>query len=208
MDIYFPSCNFAKAHPQTEKRVKQYMKEQMPVVGCCLYEKRYTPADTAVINCQACREHLDEKLGIRSVWEFLDAQADFPWPDHSGLRVNLQDCWRDRKQAGTHAAVRSLLRKMKVEAVELEQENRERALFCGNLHFESHDPENLKRLSGYPDSPIYEMPPDLEEALMREQVSKYSCESTVVYCNRCEKGVTLGGGKAVHLMTLVFPGES
>lgn len=207
MDIYFPSCNFAKAHPETEKRVKQYMKQLVPVVGCCQYEKRFTPEDRALINCQACRGYLRDKLEIRSVWEFLDAREDFRWPDHGGLRVNLQDCWRDRAEAGTHRAVRSILHKMNVKVLELEGENRENALFCGNLHFESRDPENRKRLREQPDIPIYEMPRDLEEALMREQVNKYSCESTVVYCNRCEKGVTLGGGNAVHLMTLVFPEE-
>ena len=203
MYIYFPSCNFAKAHLQTEKMVKQYMKQKMPVVGCCLYEKRYTSNDCAIINCQACRENLQEKLKILSIWEFFDTQEDIVWPNYDGLSVNLQDCWRDRNQFQTHSAVRSLLRKMNVDVVELE-ESKEHSSFCGNLHFESHNPDNQNKLLSYKDTPIYDMPLDLETALMKEQVSKYTCDSVVCYCNRCEKGITLGGGKAIHLMNLVF----
>ncbi|MGI6201283.1 MAG: hypothetical protein ACOYJA_10970 [Christensenellales bacterium] len=205
MEIYFPSCNYAKAHPQTAKRIMDYMRRRMPVAGCCRYDRKaYGPEDCGIVNCQACREVLAPKLAIRSIWEFLDAQEDFPWPDYQGLTVNLQDCWRDRHQPQVHRAVRSLLGRMGVSIVEIAQ-NRERATFCGNLHVEPQDPENLRRLQAYPDVPVYELPGELERALMREQAAQYTCAQVVCTCNRCEQGIRLGGAQAVHLMDLVFP---
>ena len=35
-EIYFPSCNFTKASPEAAKRLRAYLKEKMPVAGCCL----------------------------------------------------------------------------------------------------------------------------------------------------------------------------
>lgn len=96
MLIYFPSCNFAKAHPQTAKLVMAYMKPKMHVAGCCLYDKQYVPQDCGIVNCQACRENLQDSLNIQSILVFFDMQEDIAWPDYSGLKVNIQDCWRDR----------------------------------------------------------------------------------------------------------------
>ena len=112
--IYFPSCNFTKASPRAAKRLRDYMKERMPVAGCCRVDKTPYPAgDTALYFCQACRETLEAKEGnqllLENLFVWLDRQEDFPWPDYSGLVVNVQDCWRDRKHPEIFQAVRSCL---------------------------------------------------------------------------------------------------
>ena len=62
--IYFPSCNFTKASPQAAKKLRAYLKEKMPVAGCCRLDKTPYPAgDTALYFCQACRETLEQKPG-------------------------------------------------------------------------------------------------------------------------------------------------
>ena len=38
----------------------------------------------------------------------------------------------------------------------------------------------------------------------REQVEKYTESIIVAACNRCVKGITLGGGKGVHLLELAM----
>ena len=67
--------------------------------------------------CQACRETLEAKEGnqllLENLFVWLDRQEDFPWPDYSGLVVNVQDCWRDRKHPEIFQAVRSCLGKMR-----------------------------------------------------------------------------------------------
>ena len=46
--------------------------------------------------------------------------------------------------------MRSLLKKMHAEVIEIEH-NREKSIFCGNLHYETDDP----RLKNYPNTPLY-----------------------------------------------------
>ena len=52
-EIYFPSCNFNKASPEAAKRLRSYLKEKMPVAGCCRYDK--TPWETGSIGLYFCK---------------------------------------------------------------------------------------------------------------------------------------------------------
>ena len=142
-------------------------------------------------------------MQTRSLWEYLDGDADFPLPDYSGLRVNLQDCWRDRAHPEIHEAVRSLLHKMHVEIVELDR-NREKADFCGNLHAEPKASALRAQVAAQGDKPIWEMPAALETAIMREQAEKITERLAVTYCNRCTQGLRTGGAEAVHLLELLM----
>ncbi len=206
MYTYFPSCNLTKASRESSLKMRRYLKERMPVEGCCLYYQKEFPTDgTSLIVCQACREHLCEKIPANqliSLWEYLDILPDFPWPDYHGVAMTLQDCWRDRHQPKVHEAVRHLLERMHIQIVEITQ-NRDKADFCGTLHVEIQNPKNLELLARYEGTKLSHMPEEVQRALMAEQVAKYPTEQVVCYCNRCVKGVELGGGKAIHLMDLV-----
>ena len=204
-DIYFPSCNFTKASPEAAKRLREYLKEKMPVAGCCRFDKTAWPeGSTALYFCQTCRETLeakpDNRLRLENLFVWLARQEDFTWPDYSQLTVNVQDCWRDRQHPEIFQAVRDCLAKMGVRVIEME-ENRERSVFCGNLHMEPKKPENLALLKQFP-VPLYEMPIEAQKQLMREQTAKYTTPLTVAYCNRRTAGILLGGGNGVHLMEL------
>ncbi len=206
--IYFPSCNFTKASPEAARRLRAYLSEQMPVAGCCRTDKRpATLEDTAVYFCQACRETLEAREGnrpsVQNLFVYMEGREDFPWPNYSGLTAHVQDCWRDREHPEIFRAVRAALGKMGVRVVELE-ENREKSVFCGDLHFEPQKPENQALLAQYPGTPLFQMPEGARAALMREQVEKYTCPLAVTYCNRCTAGVAAGGGKAVHLVELMM----
>ena len=118
--IYFPSCNFTKASPKAARRLRSYLKEKMPVAGCCRVDNTPYPAgDKALYFCQACRETLEQKPGNQLIPEnlfvWLLEQADFPWPDYRGLTVNVQDCWRDRRHPEVFDAARGCLAKMGVK---------------------------------------------------------------------------------------------
>ena len=67
---------------------------------------------------------------------------------------------------------------------------------------EPHKRENQALLEKYPGIPLYQMPEEVQTALMREQVEKYTESLFVAACNRCVKGITMGGGKGVHLLEL------
>ena len=204
--LYFPSCNFTKDSPEAAKKIRAYLKERMPIAGCCRADKlEYPPESTALYFCQACRETLETRapgrFALKNLFLYLLEQPDFPWPDYSGLTAAVQDCWRDREHPEIHAAVREALAKMHVSVLELE-ENRERSAFCGNLHLEPRLPENRALLEQHRDTPLFQLPQELQTRLMREQTAKLPCPLAVTYCNRCKQGILLGGGKAVHLLEL------
>lgn len=205
--LYFPSCNFTKDSPEAARRIREYLKEKMPVAACCRVDKLDYPQGTAALYfCQACRETLESrapgKFPLQNLFVYLLTQPDFPWPDYTGLTVALQDCWRDRSHPEIFAAVRQALQNMHVTVLEM-PENREHSTFCGNLHFTPRLPENQALLAQYGDTPLYQLPEDIQARLMREQVEKLPCPLAVTYCNRCKLGITMGGGQAVHLMELV-----
>ena len=77
-------------------------------------------------------------------------------------------------------------------------------MFCGNLHFEPHLPENIALVNARPGVPLYDFPEEEQARLFAEQTAKYTAPLAVTYCNRCTAGISLGGGKAVHLMELAM----
>ena len=207
MQIYYPSCNFTAASPEAAKKIRAYLSERMPVAGCCRFDQKYD-GEEAVYFCQACRQTLEARaeqngrtLQSENLIVYLTKDQLFPWPDYSGLTVNVQDCWRDREHPEIFDAVRLALQKMHIEVHEID-EIREKSRFCGNLHFEPSKPENIRLMQQYDGLPIEKMPPEVEKALMREQVEKYTEKLTVAYCNRCLRGIRTGGGKGVHLLEL------
>ena len=207
-EFYFPSCNFSTASPLAAEKIRDYLGQKMPVAGCCRTDALDYPAgSTAIYFCQACRETLEaragEKFTLLNLFQYLDGDRDFSWPDYAGLTVTVQDCWRDREHPEIFAAVRSVLQKMHITVVEME-ENREHSRFCGNLHFEPHSRELKDQLQAYGEKPLYQLPEEVQRLLMREQVEKLPCELAVTYCNRCKAGILLGGGKAVHLLELAM----
>lgn len=204
--IYFPSCNFTAASPEAAQKIRKYLSAKMPVAGCCRVDPLDFPeGSTAVYFCQACRETLEDRAGgrfvLRNLFEHLNEDTDFPWPDYSGLTVTVQDCWRDREHPEIFDAVRTALQKMRVSVIEM-SENRAHSKSCGNLHFEPQTERSRKLLEPYKGKPLYELPEDVQRALMQEQVETLPCELAVTYCNRCKAGVLMGGGKAVHLLEL------
>lgn len=207
MAIYFPSCNFTKASPEAARRIGSYLADIMPVAGCCrVDEAEYPAGEQALYFCQACREMLAKRfpqLEPENLFVWLDGRADFPWPDYHGLSVSIQDCWRDREHPEIHQAVRSVLRKMGV-AVEEIAENRERAGYCGNLHFQPRRPAAVELVSARPGVPLYQFPEEEQKVIFAEQVEKHGGLPVLCYCNRCKLGIETAGGRAIHLMELVM----
>ena len=206
--VFFPSCNFTKASPRAARLVREYMAGRMRVAGCCRYDPLSdADGDEAVYFCQACRETLETrapgKYACRNLFSWLLGEAQFPWPDWSGLTVTVQDCWRDRRHPEIFDAVRGCLARMGVRVVEME-ESREKTTFCGDLHCEPRRKENIALAAPYLQAGLVTAPEEVRAALMREQAEKYPCETVAAYCNRCKAGAQLGGARAVHLLELVM----
>ncbi len=210
MEVFYPSCNFARISPQAAKKVRLQMKGQMDVAICCLREKRVLgEGDVGIYMCQSCREHVNGGT-TESLWPWLLRQDDFEWPSYEGLSVVIQDCWRDREHPEVHEAVREALDRMGVAWSEPE-DARERATFCGTRHVEPRTPRQCELMADHPDPYVRKMPEDVQRELMAERVRELEAVAqsgeplvALTYCNACTQGLELGGATVVHLGELAM----
>ena len=215
MEVFYPSCNFARIAPQAAKKMRLEMREALaeaadargekPLAICCLRETRVLgDGDVGLYLCQSCREHIHGGA-TRSLWEWLLERDDFEWPSYEGLSVVIQDCWRDRDHPEVHAAVREALSRMGVSWVEPE-DARERSTFCGTRHVEPRTPRQAELMAGHPDFYVRTMPEEVQRELMAERVRELEALAPTILtsCNACTQGIQLGGGDVVHLGELVM----
>ncbi len=210
MEVFYPSCNFARISPRAAKSLRLQMKGAMDVAGCCLREKRVLgEGDVGIYMCQSCREHV-QGGSTESLWPWLLRQGDFAWPRYDGLSVVVQDCWRDREHPEVHEAVREALRRMGVSWAE-PADARERATFCGTRHVEPRTPRQAELMAEHPDFHVRDMPKETQAELMAERVRELQAAApagepllVLTYCNACTQGIELGGGAAVHLGELAM----
>ncbi len=213
MLVYFPSCNFTRASKEGSEKIKEYLKEKhgMRIEGCCRPgHKSLTEQDTAVTICQSCsaiiKENAPQAREI-SLFGILDADEDFPWPDLKGEKITIQDCWRARDKREVQDAVRSIMKKMNIEIVELE-ENYEKSEFCGVFRYNPMQPGNIDIAPNYfvesMEGKLELHTPEEQQKLMDEHCKKYTTDRVVCYCNSCLRGVKQGGTNGVHIIELIM----
>ena len=148
MKYYFPSCKFTQMRPETSEKVKRFMDSKgVRVVGCCRPGHKALSGwnDIAITICETCSIIIGENrpaAKVISLYEFIDGLPDFPFPDYKGERITLQDCYRAKAKETEKAAVRSVLRKMNVEIVELSG-TEEEINFDGSFLFGPMRPDNF-----------------------------------------------------------------
>ena len=203
MLYYYPSYTFRKELPETAKKVIDYLNADMQIMGCCRVDKmEHKPDSTAVVICQSCRDTVQSKMKVISLWEYFLEQG-FYYPDYSGLTVNVQDCWRERNQPEVRAAIRQILGKMNIKAIEIEP-NGVNSDFCGTWHYEAKSPELIAKMNMYKGKPLMAMPEEIQIEAMREAASRFSCDIAVTGCGMCLKGMKMGGVNGIHLLELLF----
>ena len=206
---YFPSCNFTRLRPEASEAAKNLMASLgVQVEGCCRPgHKKLETGETALTVCQTCDMIIGEgapQAAVQSAWEYLDSLTGHVWPDHTGERIILQDCWRARNNRPLQDAVRSLLYKMGYEVAEL-PDNREKTTFDGEWLYKPVMPGNLKlapKAFARIEPHVTLLSPEEQKARMVEYCSHLDGKS-VVYCNACLTGLLDGGADAVHLMELL-----
>lgn len=79
---------------------------------------RFEEGDSVYSLCHNCNNIIEEMhpgLPVHSLWELIDRDESFSFPDYSGLSVTVQDCWRAKDRTDEQNAARSLLRKMNIQ---------------------------------------------------------------------------------------------
>ena len=132
---YLPGCDVFKNHSTASKKIQQYMKDSGAIIDqCCRVKKHFlTETDIIVTNCTLCQLILQEthpETKHLSLYEFVLKDIHFPWINHQGSTIIVQDCWRTRNDLNLQIAVRECLKKMNFEIIEM-SENYNKTKYCG-----------------------------------------------------------------------------
>ena len=186
-----PGCALSVTKPEAEHQILTLLQAWFGPVKmhniCCHNDPRLPEGSTIINNCAGCdRRFRSLYKGIRtiSLWEVLDNIDGLPLPDHSGLCVSVHDSCSYRPKPQVHAAVRSLLRKMKIDIVESEFSGT-RSICCGD-NFYSH-------------IPIYKV-----TEMQKKRASQMPCQDVAVYCVSCIKSMAIGGKTPHHMVDLLL----
>ena len=238
MTYYIASCVFTSQFPELSSRIQSYIRKrfEMDIVRCCVpvykirdFEERmpegryreqwralpdsgdFAAGDEVYSLCHNCNNIIEEMhpdLRVRSLWELINTDDTFPFPDCSGMKAVIQDCWRSKDRAEEQDAVRSLLRKMNIEYKEakLHHENTD---FCGISLYRPQPPRNPKLApKHYVDGAAGKFIPHTEseqKQIMEEYCRQFGPYKVICYCHYCLEGLKIGGCDAVHLAELLFP---
>lgn len=212
---FFPGCKVKNRYPEASR----WLAEQVisrdyadEIVGCCRVEHQsLAPDDTALCICNNCMAMIDEDVDngvLENIWMIIDQDDGFLLPDYGGRRMGVQDCGRAYDRIDVQDAVRSLLRKMNIEVVEL-PDARERCRFCG-ASFLGEAPAQDRGFAPwrYGEDAVARgifmgmNPDDIHDALVAH------CEAiepneVVCYCTACDAGLEEGGKDAINLLELI-----
>lgn len=212
--IFLPSCKVKARYKYQSDKLKAYLEgtEHVQTVGCCkVFCSKITSADPVIVICNNCAAIMEESSvapEISFVWEIIDRDPDFPFPNYHGEEMTIQDCWRAYEKKNVQDDIRSLLRKMNIKVLELE-ENYEKTRFCGADLLEpctqiekKFAPERYAVRGADMYHPMSKKDADL---WLKEYCRQIKSEKVVCYCTACLDGIERGGKQAVHLLELLFP---
>lgn len=213
--VFFPGCKIKNRYPEASEWLATQVIERGyadEITGCCrVNHQKLTPDDTAVCICNNCMAMIDEDAdngALENIWMLIDADADFPLPDYTGRVMGIQDCGRAYDRTDVQDAVRSLMRKMGIEVVEL-PDAREKSTFCGQSFLKAVP----KQDAGFAPKRYVEdaavrgiFVPHEPEAMQRaleEHCAAIEPDQVACYCFACDVGLEAGGKDAVNLLELI-----
>ena len=207
--IFFPSCKISEAFPLSNAQLAAYLEKRwgIPKAGCCrLGRKELTAKDTAIVICHTCAGILAESSAadVEYAWTYIDKDADFAFPDYGGEKITLQDCFMCKDYPEVMETVRSLLKKMHFEVVELPA-HQETADFCGLLTnpILAANAELAPKRFGQKE--FHALSAEERKAYLQQHVASITTPRVVDYCRACHAALKQGGANAVHLVELLFP---
>ncbi len=211
---YLPGCDVKKNHKEACLRVESYMQSHQSLIDqCCRVTHQFLKDnETIVNNCTMCDIILREShptSDVLSLYEYILSDQHFPFVDHHGEHITIQDCFRTRENTSLQNAVRECLKRMNFTIVELD-DNRDQSKYCGVwLNNEPSKecirvaPNTFKNIIDYH---LVLLPYEEQVKRMKENLKRYKTKTIVVYCNGCEKGIKLGGGQPLHMIELIAKG--
>ena len=235
---YIASCVFTSRFPELSQRIQDYVTKRFgfEIVRCCVpsyklsfFEEKmpegelrecwkalpdsgmFKEGDIVYSLCHNCNNIIEEMhpgVEVHSLWELIDQDEQFVFPDYSDMNAAVQDCWRSKERKEEQDAVRSLLAKMNIAYAEL-PENHADTQFCGNSLYRKQPERNPKLApKHYVEGAAGKFIPHTEEEIaeiMHEYCRTIPTDKGICYCHYCLEGLLAGGVDACHLAQLVFP---
>jgi hypothetical protein len=211
--IYLPSCKFSAYSPEASKKIKSYLSDNydIQIEGCCRpVHKKLTNDDTVVYICNTCSAFCTEDSAaekVISIWELLDNDKQFPFPDYGHRKMAVQDCWRVYDNDSQQKAVRRIIQRMNIDIEELD-ENYDKTRFCGVSLYEPLPKQNgdfaPKRFIENAKGLFLPHTEEEQVTLMKKHCETINATEVICYCIACTKGINLGGKKGLHLLDLLF----
>lgn len=213
-EIFLPSCKIKAAYPGESARLAGYMEKKTGTVpaGCCrLNYNKFNNSDTITVICNNCFHIVTESSKaekIRFVWDVIDQDSDFDFPDYHRERMTIQDCWITNCDRHLQDTVRSLMKKMNIQIVEIEKKF-EKSDYCGTNLVNHPSKSNLELAPVLWGERMKEfsrmIPPEKQKEYFEGYCKQFTTEKVVCYCRSCAAGINLGGRKGLHLIELLFP---
>jgi Fe-S oxidoreductase len=190
--VYNPGCALLLYKPEYTEIIKDFLCSELNNdislhTVCCKHEPKL-PAGTKIINtCAGCDKRfstLYEGITTVSLWEVLAKSNTFQFPNYNSQKITIQDACPIRTKNQIHDAIRTLLKKMNFEIVEVKA-NRTNSICCGD--------------SFYPQLSINEV-----HKMMKKRADSLPCQEVCVYCVSCIKSMHIGGKKPRYILDLLF----
>ena len=181
--IYYPSCKFTAFSPDSSKEISDYLARRfgMTVAGCCRpAHGAMTEDDTAVCICNTCAAICgeDSKAKVVSIWEILQNDDEFPFPD------------------------------LHHEKIVEQEENYDKTHFCGTTLYQPLPEANGRFAPRHfieeAEGMFRPHTPEEQRALMEAHCANIHTDKVICYCVPCTQGIRTGGKQGIHLMDLLL----
>jgi len=213
---FLPGCALPSYNPQSVEAVTRHLLRHFPdlsvIQKCCgkptqavgqaeLFDQRFAglvadikevEADEVIAACQSCMKTLAKCPDYKTVslWELLP-QIGLP-PElvgkarDSDVVFSVHDSCSVRDYKGIHDGIRWILTELGYKQTDPPGRAREKARCCG--------------FGGM----VVPANPGLAQRVMERRVADFPTEHIVVYCAACRRSMLTGGGKAWHILDLLF----
>lgn len=212
-NYFLPSCKVKQAYPKESERLSDYLKQKanMDVIGCCRSEyHKFSEDDIVYVICHNCAQIVKESsnaLKVCYVWEIIDLDEAFPFPDYEKTVMALQDCWLSHENQDLKKLIYRILHKLNIQIIDLKDSQP----YCGRnlLHKPIKSNELLAPHLWCEKAPV--VIKDLDDIQQVDYLKQY-CQSlptdkVVCSCRSCAEGIKTGGYEAFHLLELLFKTE-
>lgn len=189
--VFAPGCALVIERSRSAEKIFQLLNQSigsMDRLDICCRNHPELKKGTVVINvCAGCdrrfRENYDGCSTI-SLWEIIDQNAFWSFPDYRGKKMSVHDPCPVRSETRVHEAVRSLLEKMNIDIIEAEK-IKTKSVCCG-------------------DSAWRQLPTDRIKQLMKKRAGQMPEDDVVVSCISCIKSMHIGEKTPHYLVDLLF----